>query len=67
MISQPFLLELLFPRDCMTSGTMCATSRLAPPTILVNWPVTRFPTGETDMATYLIMDQTQFCSDVWGC
>jgi hypothetical protein len=50
MIGQGLLLELLFLKDFMTSGTMWATSRLAPPTILVNWPVTRFPTGETPMA-----------------
>jgi hypothetical protein len=43
MIGQPLVLELLFLTDCRTSGTMWATSRLAPPTILVNWPVTRFP------------------------
>jgi hypothetical protein len=66
MIGQPFLLELLFITDFMTSGTMCATSRLVPPTILVNWPVTRFPTGGTPMARYLIMEQTRFCSDVMG-
>jgi hypothetical protein len=45
---------------------MWATSRLAPPTILVNCPVTRFPTGGTPMARYLIMEQTLFCSDVMG-
>jgi hypothetical protein len=45
---------------------MWATSRLAPPTILVNCPVTRFPTGGTPMAKYLIMEQTRFCSDVMG-
>jgi hypothetical protein len=50
MIGQPLLLELLFLRDFTTSGTMWATSRLALPTILVNWPVTRFPTGGTPMA-----------------
>jgi hypothetical protein len=32
----------------------------------VNWPVTRFPTGGTPMARYLIMEQTRFCSDVMG-
>jgi hypothetical protein len=58
MIGQPFLLELLFLTDCRTLGIMWATSRLAPPTILVNWPVTRFPTGGTPMARYLIMEQT---------
>jgi hypothetical protein len=50
MIGQPFLLELLFLTDCTTSGTMWATSRLTPPTILVNCPVTRFPTGGIPMA-----------------
>jgi hypothetical protein len=50
MISQGLLLELLFLTDCTTSGTMWAISRLAPPTILVNWPVTQFPTGGTPMA-----------------
>jgi hypothetical protein len=64
MIGQPFLLELLFITDFMTSGTMWATSRLVLPTILVNWPVTRFSTGGTPMARYLIMEQTRFCSDV---
>ena len=64
MISKPLLLELLFLRDFTTSRTMWATSRLAPPTILVNWPVTRFATGGTPMAKYLIIiiQQTRFCS-----
>jgi hypothetical protein len=66
MIGQPLLLELLFLTDYTTSGTMWATSRLAPPTILVNWPIIHFPTGETPMARYLIMEQTRFCSDVMG-
>jgi hypothetical protein len=66
MISQGLLLELLFLTDCTTSGTMWAISRLAPPTILVNCPVTRFPTGRTPMARYIIIEQTQFCSDVMG-
>jgi hypothetical protein len=66
MIGQPLLLELLFLTDCTTSGTMWATSRLAPPTILVNWPVTRFTTGGIPMARYLIMEQTRFCSDCDG-
>ena len=66
MIGQPLLLELLFLTDCTTSRTMWATSRLAPPTILVNWPVTRFATGETPMASYLIIQQTRFCSYVMG-
>jgi hypothetical protein len=66
MIGQGLLPELLFLTDCRTSGTMWATSRLAPPTILVNCPVTRFPTGGTPMARYLIMEQTRFCSDVMG-
>jgi hypothetical protein len=30
MIGQPLLLELLFLKDCTTSGTMLAISRLAP-------------------------------------
>jgi hypothetical protein len=66
IIGQPLLLELLFLTDCRTSGTMWATSRLAPPTILVTWPVTRFTTGGTPMARYIIMEQTRFCSDVMG-
>jgi hypothetical protein len=64
MIGQGLLLELLFLTDFTTSGTMWATSRLTPPTILVNWPVTRFPTGGIPMARYIIMEQTRFCSDV---
>jgi hypothetical protein len=40
MIGQGLLLELLFLTDFTTSGTMWATPRLVPPTILVNWPVT---------------------------
>jgi hypothetical protein len=32
----------------------------------VNWPMTRFPTGGTPMARYLIMEPTRFCSDVIG-
>jgi hypothetical protein len=66
MIGQPLVLELLFLTDFTTSGTMWATSRLAPPTILVNWPVTRFSTGGTPMARYIIMEQTRFCSNVIG-
>jgi hypothetical protein len=66
MIVQPLLLELLFLRDFTTLGKMWATSRLAPPTILVNCPVTRFTTGGTPMARYIIMEQTRFCSDVMG-
>jgi hypothetical protein len=66
MIGQPFLLELLFLRDFTTLGKMWAKSRLTPPTILVNWPVTRFPTGGTPMARYLIMEQTRFYSYVMG-
>jgi hypothetical protein len=66
MIGQGLLLELLFLTDFTTSGTMLATSRLAPSTILVSWPVTRFSTGGTPMARYLIMEQTRFCSDVMG-
>jgi hypothetical protein len=58
MIGQPLVLELLFLSYCTTLGTMWATSRLASPTILVNWPVTRFPTGGTPMARYLLMEQT---------
>jgi hypothetical protein len=50
MIGQPLLLELLFLTDFTTLGKMWATSRLVPPTILVNCPVTRFPTGGTPMA-----------------
>jgi hypothetical protein len=70
MIVQPLLLELLFLTDFRKSGTMWATSSLAhlpyfsTPTILVNWPVTRFATGGTLMARYIIMEQTRFCSDV---
>jgi hypothetical protein len=66
MIGQGLLLELLFLTDYTTSGTMWAKSRLTPPTILVNWPVIRFPTGGTPMARYIIMEQTRFCSDVMG-
>jgi hypothetical protein len=66
MIGQGLLLELLFLTDFTTSGTMWPTSRLAPPTILVNWPVTRFPTSGTPMARYLFMEETRFCSDVMG-
>jgi hypothetical protein len=66
MIVQPLLLELLFLTDCTTSATMWATSRLVPLTILVNCPVTRFPTGGTPMARYIIMEQTQFCSNMMG-
>jgi hypothetical protein len=66
MIGQPLLLELLFLKNFTTLGTMWDTSRLAPPTILVNCPVTRFPTGGTPMARYIIMEQTRFCSDVMG-
>jgi hypothetical protein len=40
--------------------------QISTPTILVNWPVTRFPTGGTPMARYIIMEQTRFCSDVMG-
>jgi hypothetical protein len=50
MIGQPLVLELLFLTDFTTLGKMWATSRLVPPTILVNCPVTRFPTGGTPMA-----------------
>jgi hypothetical protein len=50
MIGQGLLLELLFLRDFTISRTMWAKSRLAPPTILVNWTVTRFTTGGTPMA-----------------
>jgi hypothetical protein len=32
----------------------------------VNWPVTRFSTGGTPMARYIIMEQTRFCSNVIG-
>jgi hypothetical protein len=32
----------------------------------VNWHVTRFPTGGTPMAKYIIIEQTRFCSDVMG-
>ena len=68
MIGQPLLLELLFLTEFTTSRTMWATSRLAPPTILVNWPVTRFATGGTPMARYLIIiiQQTRFCSYLMG-
>jgi hypothetical protein len=45
---------------------MWATSRLTLPTILVNWPMTRFPTSGRPMVRYLIMEQTRFCSDVMG-
>ena len=62
MIGKPLLLELLFLTDCRISRAMWVTSRLAPPTILVNWPVTRFATGGTPMASYLIIQQTRFCS-----
>jgi hypothetical protein len=55
-----------FLTDCTTLGKMWAISRLAPPIILVNWPVTRFPTGGTPMTRYLILEQTRFCSDVMG-
>jgi hypothetical protein len=66
MISQPLLLELLFLTDCTTSGTMWATSRISTTHHTSEWPVTRFATGGTPMARYLIMEQTLFYSDVMG-